>query len=156
MDAATGRGDYTAADVYPYLAGQTGLGALIIPAWAQDGGRDAMLKRFQDPQLRSRIVAEAEAAMNARFGGVNGVYLPAIQRELADIASEQHVSPGEAVVRILEQRNETGIMRFGSEDDLVKILKYPAASIACDCGDAEHPAASARLGQLSARARALC
>jgi N-acyl-D-amino-acid deacylase len=134
MDAATRRGSYTAADVYPYLAGQTGLGALTIPAWAQDGGRDAMLKRFQDPLLRARIVKETEDAMDARFGGVSGVYLPAIKRELADIAHEQQVSPGEAVVRILEQRNETGIMRFGSEEDLVKILKYPAASIACDCG----------------------
>jgi N-acyl-D-amino-acid deacylase len=134
MDAATKRGFYTAADVYPYLAGQTGLGALTIPAWAQDGGRDAMLTRFQDPQQRARIVKETEAAMDARFGGVTGVYLPSIGRELADIAREQQVSPGEAVVRILEQRNETGIMRFGSEDDLVKILKYPAAAIACDCG----------------------
>src|SRR5262249_27628093 len=134
MDAATKRGSYTAADVYPYLAGQTGLGALTIPAWAQDGGRDAMLKRFQDPEMRARIVKETDAAMDARFGGVDGVYLPAIKRELADIAQEQHVSPGGAVVRILEQRNETGIMRFGSEEDLVRILKYPATSVACDCG----------------------
>jgi len=134
MDAATRRGAFTAADVYPYLAGQTGLGALTIPAWAQDGGRDAMLARFRDPQQRARIVKETEAAMDARFGGAAGVYLPAIKRELADIAKEQQVSPGEAVVRILEQVNETGIMRFGSEDDLVKILRYPAAAIACDCG----------------------
>src|SRR5205823_1268365 len=49
MDAATKRGHYTAADAYPYLAGQTGLGALLIPAWAQDGGRDKMLERFKDP-----------------------------------------------------------------------------------------------------------
>src|SRR4051794_23575007 len=134
MDAATRRGAYTAADVYPYLAGQTGLGALTIPAWAQDGGRDAMLARFHDPAQRARIVTETEAAMDARFGGASGVYLPAIKRELVDIAREQQVSPGEAVVRILEQRNETGIMRFGSEADLVKILQYPATSMACDCG----------------------
>jgi N-acyl-D-amino-acid deacylase len=134
MDAAAKRGTYTAADVYPYLAGQTGLGALTIPAWAQDGGRDAMLERFRDSQLRARIVKETEDAMDARFGGAAGVYLPAIKRELVDIATEQHISPGEAVVRILEQRNETGIMRFGSEADLVAILRYPASSIACDCG----------------------
>ena len=134
MDAATKRGAYTAADVYPYLAGQTGLGALTIPAWAQDGGRQALLARFQDPAQRARIVKETEAAMDARFGGATGVYLPAVKRELIDIAREDQVSPGEAVVRILEQRNETGIMRFGSEEDLVRILKYPAASIACDCG----------------------
>ncbi|MBW8866594.1 MAG: hypothetical protein JF610_04545 [Acidobacteria bacterium] len=72
IDAATRRGAYTAADVYPYLAGQTGLGALTIPAWAQDGGRDAMLARFQDPAQRARIVTETEAAMDARFGGASG------------------------------------------------------------------------------------
>ena len=49
MAAATRRGHYTAADAYPYLAGQSGLGSLIIPGWAQEGGRDAMLKRFADP-----------------------------------------------------------------------------------------------------------
>ncbi len=76
MRQATARGDYTAADAYPYLAGQTGLGALIIPAWAQDGGRDEMLKRFADPAQRARIVVEAEEAMNARFGGAAGVFLP--------------------------------------------------------------------------------
>jgi N-acyl-D-amino-acid deacylase len=134
MDAATRRGGYTAADAYPYLAGQTGLGALTVPAWAQDGGRDAMLKRFADPALRTRIVKETEAAMDARFGGAAGVYLPATKRELADVAREWNVSPGEAVLRILEERNETGIMRFGSEADLVKILQYPATSMACDCG----------------------
>jgi N-acyl-D-amino-acid deacylase len=93
-----------------------------------------MLKRFADPALRARIVTETEAAMNARFGGAAGVYLPATKRELVDVAREWNVSPGEAVLRILEERNETGIMRFGSEADLVKILQYPATSMACDCG----------------------
>ena len=35
--------------------GQTNLVALIIPGWAQDGGREAMLRRFADPELRARI-----------------------------------------------------------------------------------------------------
>jgi len=134
MEAATRRGDYTTADAYPYLAGQTGLGALMIPAWAQDGGRDAMLKRFQDPALRARIVKETEEAMNARFSGVDGVYLPATKQQLADIAREWQVSPGEAVVRLLEQQNATAILKFGSEADLVKILQNPTTSMACDCG----------------------
>lgn len=134
MQAATDRGHYTAADVYPYLAGQTGLGALIIPAWAQDGGREKMLARFKDPALRARIVREAEAAMTARFGGPAGVYLPETKRELTDVMKEMHVSAGEAVVRLLEQSNAGAILRFGSEADLVKLLQYPATAIACDCG----------------------
>ena len=134
MQQATKRGRYTAADAYPYLAGQTGLGALLIPAWAQDGGREEMLKRFKDPALRPRIVTETEQALNARFNGAGGVYLPVTKRQLVDIIREQHISPGEAIVRILEQGNETAILRFGSEADLVKILQHPTAAMACDCG----------------------
>jgi len=143
MREATARGTYTAADAYPYLAGQTGLVALIIPAWAPDGGRDAMLKRFKDPEQRARIVKEAEAAMDARFGGAAGIYLPATKQELTAVAKEMDVPAGEAVVRLLEKGSPGIIARFGAEPDLVRILQYPATSIACDCGavarEATHP-----------------
>src|SRR5262245_54577353 len=145
MQSATKRGAYTAADAYPYLAGQTGLGALMIPAWAQDGGRDAMLERFKDPAQRARIVTETEQAMNARFNGAEGVFLPATKQQLVDVMHEMNVSAGEAVVRILEQGNTSAILRFGSEADLVKILKHPTTAIACDCGAStetrQHPRA---------------
>ena len=145
MQQATARGDYTAADAYPYLAGQTSLGALLIPAWAQDGGRDQMLERFADPALRTRIVAETEHAMNARFGGAAGVFLPQTKQELTDIMREMQVTAGEAVVRLLEKGNVGAILRFGSEPDLVKILQHPTTSIACDCGAStetrQHPRA---------------
>lgn len=144
MREATGRGTYTAADVYPYLAGQTGLVSLIIPAWAQDGGREAMLRRFADAEQRRRIVTEAEAAMDARFGGgASGVYLPATKQDLSAVMQEMGVTAGEAVVRLLEQGNPGIIARFGVESDLVAILQHPTSSVACDCGavagDAAHP-----------------
>jgi len=143
MREAGERGTYTAADVYPYLAGQTGLGSLIIPGWAQDGGRDAMLRRFADPALRARIVREAEQAMAARFGGAAGIYLPATKQELTAVMRSFGVSAGEAVVRLLEQGSPGIIARFGIEADLVAILKHPTASVACDCGavagEASHP-----------------
>jgi len=143
MRQATARGAYTAADVYPYLAGQTGLVALTIPGWAQDGGRDAMLKRFADPELRARIVKETEAAMNARFGGASGVYLPRTKQELTAVMTEMQAGAGEAVVRLLERGSPGIIARFGIEGDLVKILQHDTSSIACDCGavarDATHP-----------------
>jgi N-acyl-D-amino-acid deacylase len=142
MREATARGSYTAADAYPYLAGQTGLVALIIPGWAQDGGRDVMLKRFADPDLRARIVREAEEAMDKRFGGAAGIYLPATRRELTSVMREMNVSAGEAVVRLLEQGSQGIIARFGVEADLVKILQHPTTSIACDCGAVVPGAAS--------------
>ena len=135
MDQATRQGAYTAADAYPYLAGQSGLGSLIIPGWAQEGGREAMLKRFADPAERARIVTEAEQAMTARFGGPQGVYLPRTQQELTAVMKEMNAGAGETIVRILETTGDPGaILRFGSEADLVKILQHPTTSMACDCG----------------------
>ncbi len=146
MRQATARGHYTAADVYPYLAGQTSLAALIVPGWAQDGGREAMLARFRDPAQRARIVAEADEALAARFGGASGVMLPATQRQLVDVMRElQAASGGEAVVRILETESPSAILRFGAERDLVAFLQHPTTSVACDCGattsDRGHPRA---------------
>ena len=135
MDQATRRGAYTAADAYPYLAGQSGLGSLIIPGWAQEGGREAMLKRFADPAQRARIIAESEQAMTARFGGAPGVYLPRTQQELTAVMKAMNAGAGETIVRILETTGDPGaILRFGSEADLVKILQHPTTSVACDCG----------------------
>jgi N-acyl-D-aspartate/D-glutamate deacylase len=144
MTQATAQGRFTAADAYPYLAGQTGLAALIIPGWAQDGGREKMLERFKDQALRAKIAAEADEAMAARFGGPQSVYMPALKRELTDVMKEYGVSGGEAVIRILEQTNTGIIARFGLEDDLIKILQHPTTSVACDCGavrpgSATHP-----------------
>ena len=145
MRQAAERGVYTAADVYPYLAGQTGLVAFTIPGWAQAGGRGAMLERFADPALRARIVAEAETAMTARFGGPGSVYLPAMKQDLTDVMRELQVPAGEAVVRLLERGSPGIIARFGVEADLVKLLQHPASSVACDCGagtgEAAHPRA---------------
>ncbi|HEX4912668.1 MAG TPA: amidohydrolase family protein, partial [Vicinamibacterales bacterium] len=134
MAAATERGYYTAADAYPYLAGQSGLGALIIPGWALEGGRTEMLKRFGDPETRAKIIAEAERAMTARFGGPQGVYLPRTEQELTAVMKEMNAGAGETVLRILEQGDPGAILRFGSEEDLVNILKDPITSMACDCG----------------------
>jgi N-acyl-D-aspartate/D-glutamate deacylase len=131
---ATRRGYYTAADAYPYLAGQTGLGSLIIPGWAQDGGRVEMLKRFADPKLRARIIQESEQAITARFGGPQSIYLPRTQQQLTAVMKEMNAGAGETVLRILEQGDPGAILHFGIEDDLVKILKDPITSMACDCG----------------------
>jgi N-acyl-D-amino-acid deacylase len=135
LDQTTKRGHYTAADAYPYLAGQTGVGSLIIPGWALDGGRPEMLKRFADPALRERIIKEAEEAIAARFGGPESIYLPRTQQELTAVMKEMNAGAGETILRILERGNDPGaIIHFGIEEDLIKILQHPSTSMACDCG----------------------
>jgi hypothetical protein len=134
MATTTAGGTYTAADVYPYLAGQTFLGGLLLPAWAQEGGRSALLRRLADPDVRTRIVADTERVLHARFEGPESIYLSTSRRELADVARELGVSGGEAIVRLVEQGDRLVIIRFGEEQDLLTFLRHPATSIACDCG----------------------
>ena len=49
-------------------------------------------------------------------------------------------SPGEAIARILELESPGMIATFGAEPDLVKLLQYPDAAIACDCGASRNSA----------------
>ena len=135
MRTATAGGRWVAADVYPYLAGQTSLAALIIPGWAQDGGLAKMRERFADSALRSRIVVEADQAIAARLNGPESIMLNETGRRLTDIMRQQGAKTGgEAIVKILETESPSAIMSFGAEADLLKILQYPDAVIACDCG----------------------
>jgi N-acyl-D-aspartate/D-glutamate deacylase len=52
-------GQQVEAHVYPYRAGQNNLSS-IIPPWAHEGGRDAMLARLKDPAQRARIRQQVE------------------------------------------------------------------------------------------------
>jgi len=135
LRAATARGVYTAADVYPYLAGQTGLAALFIPGWALEGGRDAFLQRLRDSTTRSRIVRETEEGLVARVSSPANVRVIGRNKTVNELMAEMGgVSAGEAIARVLEVENPGMIATFGIEPDLVKIMQYPDAAIACDCG----------------------
>ncbi|SDI71597.1 N-acyl-D-amino-acid deacylase family protein [Natribacillus halophilus] len=143
IEEANERGTYAAADVYPYLASQTGLTALV-PAWVEDGGFDAMLERFADPELRPQIEEEIEDVMTSRVETAEDVYFPGDNETLADVAEREDVSPGEATMRILEDRGSlTTIYHFGHEDDYERILQNPTTAVASDGGatysDSIHP-----------------
>jgi len=135
MRASTRAGRYVAADIYPYIHANTYLGALIIPSWAQEGGRDALLKRLADPAQRARIAVETTAAIKSRAGGPDGLFLPSKGKELTDYMRETGSTDAtETVLKLVETENPFGIFRFGSEEDLTAFLQYPDTAIACDCG----------------------
>ena len=134
IDEANARGTYTAADVYPYLRSQTGIHA-TIPPWIKEGGRDEMLARFEDPQLRPQIIEDIEELMHSRVPGPEGVWIRDFGRTLDDVAQEMGVRPGEAVIRIVtEHGNLSCIWTFGDEADLHRIMKHPNTAIASDGG----------------------
>ena len=137
MQAASARGHETVADIYPYLAGQTGLGALLVPAWAVEGGRAAMLKRFADTTLRPRIAQEIETAIKARLLTPENIYVSSHQKQFTEYMRERNAGAGETIISILEKESPMAILKFGAEDDLIELLRYSASAVSCDCGASE-------------------
>jgi N-acyl-D-amino-acid deacylase len=60
LDQARARGIDVSCDTYPYTAGSTFIQSLL-PAWAIDGGPDAILRRLGEPQTRERMAADLAA-----------------------------------------------------------------------------------------------
>src|SRR5262249_39624596 len=57
IEAARAEGLAITANMYPYVAGATGLDA-AMPPWVQEGGLDAWVERLTEPACRARVVAE--------------------------------------------------------------------------------------------------
>ena len=64
VDEARRRGVDATIDQYPYTASATSIGSALMPSWANEGGREATLKRLKDPATRAKIKA-ASVAMPA-------------------------------------------------------------------------------------------
>jgi hypothetical protein len=102
-----------------------------------EGGQEEMLKRFHDPELRPRIAREIEEAIEARLLTPENIDIPSQGRKLTDYMREMNAGAGETMIRILEKESPSAILKFGSEADLVEILRFPGSAIACDCGASE-------------------
>ena len=68
IEAARRAGQRVTADQYPWSASGTSLVASLVPRWAQDGGRPALLRRFDDPALAERLRAEMAENLRRRGG----------------------------------------------------------------------------------------
>src|SRR5512137_1443516 len=56
IDEARAQGLDVTTDLYPYLAGSTGLPALL-PQWAHEGGKEAVARRLGDASVRKKMAA---------------------------------------------------------------------------------------------------
>jgi len=148
VDEARKRGVDATIDQYPYTASSTSVGAALLPAWAQEGGREKVLARLKDPGLRADIKAEImRSIQNERGGGdPKNVVLARCEwdeslsgKNLADITGMRGMdvtlaNAAEAAMWIVERGNCSGIFHAIAEDDLRRILRHPATMIASDGG----------------------
>ena len=145
VDEARARGVDATVDQYPYTASSTGLTGLI-PQWAQEGGRDEMLKRFQDAATRSRIRTAVIENIKLRRGGGDpkNIQLAVCQfdpslngKNLAQITQERGKEPtpenaADTALEILTKGNCQAVYHAIDESDIERIMRYPYTMIGSD------------------------
>jgi N-acyl-D-amino-acid deacylase len=147
IEQARAEGIDVGFDVYPYTASNTSLDS-ILPPWARDGGKEAILDRLRNPDERSRI-AETFSTRSDEFentvmeDGWENIVVQGLShgsnrrfenRSVADIAKELGKDPTETAFDLMveERLNVSAIFHEISEDDVMTVMRHPLASIGSD------------------------
>lgn len=149
VEKARARGQEITADVYPYTAGATGLTA-SVPTWAQDGGHDAMVARFRDPELRARILEDMGTPslewenLYLAAGKAENVLLVGFANEelrekyqgktLEEVATSRGTSPLETILDLITEDDTRveAVYFFMHEDNVKKKIALPWVSFCSD------------------------
>ena len=144
INAARAQGMTITADQYPWTASSTGINAAFLPRWAEDGGRPALLKRFEDPVQLEKIRTEGREFMRKR-GGADKTLLISRNQEwtgktLKQQADDWKIEPIDAVIRIIKAGSNGGsIASFNmTEEDIAAFMKQPWVVTSSDGSD-NHP-----------------
>jgi len=132
IDEARARGIRITGDSYTYTWGITGLRD-YIPAWAQEGGVEALLERLRDPVERERIAAgfvtEPPYLANIGWHHVRlGVDNPEVNGKLvSEVASLTERAPEEVFMDVvLDQEGRGIVIDWNNEEDTLRqVLSQP-------------------------------
>jgi N-acyl-D-amino-acid deacylase len=146
IDEARARGVDATIDQYPYTASSTSIQAALMPAWSLEGGRQEVLKRLQNPSMRSELQKEtARIILEERGGGdPQNVQLarcdwdPTLAgKRLGDVTKGRGLpvtieNAADTALWIVERGGCSGIFHAIEEEDLQRILRHPATMIGSD------------------------
>jgi dihydroorotase/N-acyl-D-amino-acid deacylase len=145
VDSARAAGTDVMMDQYPYTASHSGI-TILIPAWAMEGGTDALLGRMNDPALADSILAGIEFnIVNDRGGNdLRRVQLSRVPWDtsleggtLYDWAVRDGLDPtpgtgARLVIEAVRRGGANGIYHAMEEADVEAIMAHPQTMIGSD------------------------
>jgi len=142
IDEARSIGVDVTCDVYPYLAGSTGLDALLPPhAW--EGGIEKLVGRLKNRTTRKRLRREMEEGRSNLFraGGWGTIMIAYCKRHreyegktIAEITEQKKIDPFDFVFDLLiEEKASVAIVLFTMcERDMRTVLRHSVSMIGSD------------------------
>ncbi|OGD45565.1 hypothetical protein A3K69_08400 [Candidatus Bathyarchaeota archaeon RBG_16_57_9] len=148
VEKARAEGVQVTADQYPYSASGTGLQAWI-PAWANEGGNEELVKRLSDPETTGRIKAGLSASMEDRGGPENALIScypldpGMVGLNVAQVAERWRMDPLDASIKLLRDHLEAiasgrvkggfSIVNFNQKEENVElIMRQPWVAVGTD------------------------
>jgi N-acyl-D-aspartate/D-glutamate deacylase len=142
MREARASGHLVVADQYPWAASGTGLGAALLPRWAQAGGRDSLLARIADPATRERILSEMRENLRRRGGDSTLLFTGGAGtrgKTLKQVAEEKGTGTVETALELLRAGGDLGVASFNmTERDIETFMQDPWVMTSSD-GSGGHP-----------------
>ncbi len=142
VETARQEGVDVLCDAYPYSAYSTGL-TILLPAWARDGGTEAILGRLRNPTDRGRLRELLPARFELDPGGPDLIVLSSVRTEanqrfvgksLAEVAETLKTNPADAMLRLLEEEGgSVGYVGHGmSAENVERVLSHPLVMVGSD------------------------
>jgi N-acyl-D-amino-acid deacylase len=143
IDAARRAGQNVSADQYPWDASGSNLESSLLPRWALDGGRAALLKRLENAVQGPKIKAEMAENLRRRGGAASllmtGANTPWTGKRLSQVAKSWNVEPIEAAIKIIRSGKDADVASFNMrEDDIALFMHQPWVVTSSDGSDG-HP-----------------
>jgi N-acyl-D-amino-acid deacylase len=127
IEAAQRAGQRVTADQYPWSASGTSLVASLVPVWAQDGGREAMLRRFDDPGQVERVRAGMVENLRRR-GGADRLLITEGEQKgktLAAVAKARSEDPVAAAIAVIRIKDPAVASFNQTEADIAAFMQRP-------------------------------
>lgn len=125
--AAQRAGVRVTADQYPWSASGTSLVAALVPHWAQDGGRNALLARLDDPALAERLQRDIAENLRKRGGATALLITQGAEkgRTLADVAKVRALKPVAAAIATIRIADPSVVSFNQTEADIKAFMRQP-------------------------------
>ncbi|GHA47633.1 aminoacylase [Salinimicrobium marinum] len=144
IEDAQQQGLEVTANQYPYPASRTNLISAVIPRWAEDGGYEALLERFDNRSNKDSLQAGIKENIRRRGGPETLIFSSAEDsslngRSLEEIAESWQINPAEAVVKALRQDDGIRVVSYNmTDEDLNKFMSQDWVMTGSD-GTPGHP-----------------
>lgn len=142
IEAARRAGQRVTADQYPWSASGTSLAAALVPRWAQDGGRDALLRRFDDAAVAERLRNDMADNLRRRGGSASLLITEGEHRgkTLADVAGAVRLDPLAAAIAVIRVQDPSVASFNQTEADIAAFMRRPWVMTGSDASTG-HPRA---------------